>query len=346
MDDILLINNDQLIISNIIISFFSVIVSIITILLYSTTKSLQTFHLSMMFGIAISEVVNGIGHIMSFIFIGVTQGDIKDVDIGFPCNLQRFLLIFPDLSTMLFLVFLSYGIYDLIINNSKELENKIKLFVLLGVLIPLGITIVISIILYCMNQESFDIKDGYKVMMLKRQCWTERSSTISIILYVVYFVLNGIVLFFIIKVILFMKKEMSNSPKMIGIKNKLYDYPIVGSLCFVFVVFYRAHEICFPGAIFIQRHELALRLYCLLVRLHGTFLSLRGVLLFIIFISEKKVILRVREIIEKVFNTNLENISFLQIGKREDLDDNFEITEEKNEEEDYNDLQLEETTLK
>ena len=65
-----------------------------------------------------------------------------------------------------------------------------------------------------------------------------------------------------------------------------------------------------------------------------------------IFISEKKVILRVREIIEKVFNTNLENISFLQIGKREDLDDNFEITEEKNEEEDYNDLQLEETSVK
>ena len=129
MDDILLINNDQLIISNIIISFFSVIVSIITILLYSTTKSLQTFHLSMMFGIAISEVVNGIGHIMSFIFIGVTQENIKDVDIGFPCNLQRFLLIFPDLSTMLFLVFLSYGIYDLIINNSKELENKITFII-------------------------------------------------------------------------------------------------------------------------------------------------------------------------------------------------------------------------
>lgn len=336
--DYLLLNNDQLIISNIIISFFSVIVSIITILLYSTTKSIQTFHLSMMFGIAISELVNGIGHIMSFILMGATQNNIKDIDSGFACNLQRFLLIYPDLSTSLFLVFFSYGIYDLIINNSKELEKKIKLFVLLGLLIPLGITIVISSILYSMTQESFFNKE-YKVIMIKRQCWTERSKAISIILYILYFVLNGVVFFFIIKVILFMKKEISNSSKMISIKNKLYNYPIVISLCFVSAFLYRAHQICFPTSTFIERNELALRLYCIVFRLHGTFLSLRGVLMFIVFITEKRVILRVREIIEKVFNKSLENISFFQTRENEDFEDNFEISKEVGEEESLNDIQ-------
>ena len=324
------ISLDQITMSNIILSVISIIVSIITVVIYLTSKSLHKFTLTMMFGIASSEIVNGIGHVLSFNFIGVNKDNIKQIDSSVICGIQRFCLIYPDLCTMLFLVFLSYSIYDLIKNNSKELENKISLYTLIGFLVPLVITAIIVTIVLFLQQEDFDpktlTKDGQMIYKYKYQCYVDRSSVISNTLYIVTFGLNGVMLYYIFSVIAFMKKEVANKPKMINIKNKLYNYPIAGSLCFVFVLLYRLHELFFHEKIYKDKSEFALRIYFLLIRLHGTFLSLRGVILFIIFLGNNKVQCRIREIMEKVF-TNIDNITILQLPKVDETVDTFEIKE-------------------
>lgn len=330
------INLDQITTSNIILSVLSIIVSIITVLIYLTSNSLHKFTLTMMFGIACSEIINGIGHVLSFNFIGVNKDNIKQIDSSVICGIQRFCLIYPDLCTMLFLVFLSYSIYNTIKNNSHELENNISRYTLIGFLVPLVITTIIVTIVLFLDQEEFDpiklTESGEKIYRYKYQCYVDRSPLISNTLYIVTFGLNGVMLYFIFAVIAFMKKEMSNKPKMINIKNKLYNYPIAGSLCFVFVLLYRLHELFFYKQIYEQKGEFVLRIYFLLIRLHGTFLSLRGVILFIIFLGNNRVQYRIREIMEKVF-TNIDNITILQLPKVDDSIDTYEIKEENEEDE-------------
>ena len=44
-----------------------------------------------MFGIAVSEMINGIGYILSFCLLGVTKDTIETIDNSIVCNMQRFL---------------------------------------------------------------------------------------------------------------------------------------------------------------------------------------------------------------------------------------------------------------
>lgn len=143
----LYVNNDQIIKSNIFLAYISVFVSLFTIILYLSKKTLHTFKLGMMFGIAVSEMINGIGYILSFCLLGVTKDTIETIDNSIVCNMQRFFTIYPDLSTSLFLIFFAYSTYDLIQNNSNKLEKKTKNIIIIGFTAPLIITIFFLFIL-------------------------------------------------------------------------------------------------------------------------------------------------------------------------------------------------------
>ena len=141
--------------------------------------------------------------------------------------------------------------------------------------------------------------------------------------------MNFIMLFYLFRVIHFMETEMPNNPKMIAIKNKLYSYPIAGSLCFVLMVLSQIDETAFYKAIFIDRNKVAVR----------TFFSLRGLILFIIFLNNNKVKKIVRDILEKVFG-KIDKIELLEIIKEHEdeyeITDSSEETVENNLSEEYN----------
>ena len=326
----LYVNNDQIIKSNIFLASISVFVSLFTIILYLSKKTLHTFKLGMMFGIAVSEMINGIGYILSFCLLGVTKDTIETIDNSIVCNMQRFFTIYPDLSTSLFLIFFAYSTYDLIQNNSNKLEKKTKNIIIIGFTVPLIITIFfLFIFIYILKAPSPVEDTEIQLIALKRMCWAERSIVITYILYSLTFGMNFIMLFYLFRVIHFMETEMPNNPKMIAIKNKLYSYPIAGSLCFVLMVLSQIDETAFYKAIFIDRNEVAVR----------TFFSLRGLILFIIFLNNNKVKKIVRDILEKVFG-KIDKIELLEIIKEHEdeyeITDSSEETVENNLSEEYN----------
>lgn len=142
------------------------------------------------------------------------------------------------------------------------------------------------------------------------------------ILYSLTFGMNFTMLYYIFRLIHFMKAEMPHNPKMIAIKNKLYSYPIAGSLCFVLMVISQIDEISFGGLIFVERKELAVRTYFMLIRLQDTFFSLRGMILFIIFLNNNKVKRIVKDLLVKVFG-KIDKIELFQIIKEHE--DEYEI---------------------
>ena len=283
-----------------------------------------------MFGIAVSEMINGIGYILSFCLLGVTKDTIETIDNSIVCNMQRFFTIYPDLSTSLFLIFFAYSTYDLIQNNSNKLEKKTKNIIIIGFTAPLIITIFFLFILIYILKAPSPVEDTeIQLIALKRMCWAERSIVITYILSSLTFGINFIMLFYLFRVIHFMETEMPNNPKMIAIKNKLYSYPIAGSLCFVLMVLSQIDETAFYKAIFIDRNEVAVR----------TFFSLRGLILFIIFLNNNKVKKIVRDILEKVFG-KIDKIELLEIIKEHEdeyeITDSSEETVENNLSEEYN----------
>lgn len=222
----LYVNNDQIIKSNIFLASISVVVSVFTIIMFLSKKTLYTFQLGMMFGIAVSEMINGIGYILSFCLLGVTKETIATIDNSIVCNMKRFFTIYPDLATSLFLIFFAYDTYDLIKNNSTKLEKKTTNILIIGFI-----------------------------------------------------------------------------------------------------------------AIFIDRNELAVRTYFILIHIQDTFFSLRGLILFIIFVNNNKVKRILRDILEKVFG-KIDKIKILEIIKEHE--DEYEIAEspqetlDNNLSEDYN----------
>lgn len=106
----------------------------------------------MMFGIAVSEMLNGIGYILSFCLIGVTKETMKTIDNSMVCHIQIFFTIYPNLATSLFLIFFAYNMYVLIKNNSNKLEKQTFTFLMIGLIVPLLITMVFLFILIFLLQ--------------------------------------------------------------------------------------------------------------------------------------------------------------------------------------------------
>ena len=165
-----------------------------------------------MFGIAVSEMINGIGYILSFCLLGVTKDTIETIDNSIVCNMQRFFTIYPDLSTSLFFIFFAYSTYDLIQNNSNKLEKKTKNIIIIGFTAPLIITIFFLFILIYILKAPSPVEDTeIQLIALKRMYWAERSIVITYILYSLTFGMNFIMLFYLFRVIHFMETEMSHS---------------------------------------------------------------------------------------------------------------------------------------
>lgn len=314
----MIINNDQLILSNIILSAISMITSFITIIVYLKNPKIHVAITGMAFGMSISEVINSLGHFLSYQFYGsLNSSDNKHEN--FICGFQRFCIIYSDLATTLLLLLLCYSIYDLIINNSKKLDNKIRRLLVIGLIPPIIVTALLVGFSYEGTNQTIE-NEASKIIITKYQCYLERSLTITIIMYVIMFGLNTGIAYLVTKVIKFINVSSDEGVNKVSTKNKLFNYSVLGLLTLIFNLLENVYYSIFKNIIGDHRNEIIVRLYFILSKMRGTFLSLRGIIVFIIFITNKRVSTRIKEFFGRMC-VNLNNTTILQVPNKDGEND-------------------------
>lgn len=307
------------------------------IILYILSSKLHSPIIATMFGMAISETIGGIGRLLSFQFLHVSNpnsGEFENVQ----CFIQRFCLVYSDLATPLLLLFLCYSIHDLMIKNSKKLEENMKAFILIGLLCPFIIASLLIGITYTNDYAEPTMNEAY-IYVTRSQCFLERKFLIEIIFHGFCLVINVLIIVLEVKVIMFINENGETESNRTGLKNKLLNYLIVSLPTFVFNVTEKVFYMLAKDNIQNKGSEIIMRLYFIFVRLQGTFSSLRGVLVLVIFINNNKVQTRLKELIDKLFS-NIDNINLLQLPTKEEEEaenSKKKIKEENTEENDNND---------
>ena len=311
----MIINNDQLILSNIILSAISMITSFITIIVYLKNPKLHASITGMAFGMSISEIINSLGHFLSYQFYGSLNPSDNKYE-NFICGFQRFCIIYSDLATTLLLLLLCYSIYDLIINNTKKLDNKIRKLLIIGLVPPIIVTALLVSFSYRGENQTITNEES-KIIITRYQCYLERSFTITIIMYIILFGLNAVIVYLIIKVIKFINVHSDGGINRAGTKNKLFNFSVLGLLTLIFNLLENVYHSIFKNIIGDYRNEIIVRFYFILSKMRGTFLSLRGIIVFVIFITNKRVLTRIQEFFGQIC-INLNNSKILQVPKNKD----------------------------
>jgi hypothetical protein len=282
----IILDVEPIIKTNLILSSLSFLGCLTIILLFSFRKNLRSFVFSLVFFLAISELLNSIGNILSI-------NKLFTEEKNFICELQSWIIIYTDFCSLTWMCIISYTIHDLMINYNQNVASKRKIFIFIGFGTPL-IFCGITLILYFLglnetrSTENEIIKDCW--------CWIsdiERNWIYVIIFYFFYWFLITINFIVTFRVIKFLKSNCEpddkNCEKIKQMCNKLYVYPLISAICFLFATVHRMYEIFYIKNQDVHPGLDAYRLEFALYLLHGIFITFRGFLFFIVYGCDKKV---------------------------------------------------------
>jgi hypothetical protein len=120
---------NPLIKTNLILSCLSVIGCLFIITLYFCRKNLQSFIFSLIFHLSISEIINSLGNLLS-----INKLIWNDTTI---CTIQSIVIGFSDFCSLIWILIISYTIYDLMCNFNQDIVKKQKLFISIAYTAPL-----------------------------------------------------------------------------------------------------------------------------------------------------------------------------------------------------------------
>jgi hypothetical protein len=278
-------NVNALIYTNIILSFFSLFGSLMVIILFTFRKNLRSFVFTLIFYLSISELLNSIANIMSI-------NKLSDPENDLICTIQATIINYTDFCSLIWMCIISYTIYILMTRYNPNLKAKKCLFIILGFILPLVFNTIQAIIFF--NGKSKSKQEGDIVPDL--WCWIydmETNKSIVIILYSFIWLLIVCNCIFILRAIAFLKSncdyEDPCSRKIRKMINKLYMYPFLSAVCFLFATIHRAYQIFFIKNNEIEKTPGFYRLEVILYLFHGIFISIRGFIFFIIYGCNSKV---------------------------------------------------------
>ena len=134
------------------------------------------------------------------------------------------------------------------------------------------------------------------------------------------FGLNTGIAYLVTKVIKFINVSSDEGVNKVSTKNKLFNYSVLGLLTLIFNLLENVYYSIFKNIIGDHRNEIIVRLYFILSKMRGTFLSLRGIIVFIIFITNKRVSTRIKEFFGRMC-VNLNNTTILQVPNKDGEND-------------------------
>jgi hypothetical protein len=115
----------SLIITNSILGFFSSLSSILTIYIFITRPLIRDYIFKLAFFLSISELINNIAYFFSLYYI--KNPNIYEDKNSVLCDIQYFVIIYSEGCSLLWILMICYGIYDLFVNkNQKYNKNKTK----------------------------------------------------------------------------------------------------------------------------------------------------------------------------------------------------------------------------
>jgi hypothetical protein len=291
MSDVEKYNVNALIYTNVILSFFSLIGSSTIIILFFCRKNLRSLVFTLVFYLAISELLNSIANIMSINKLVPPENNLV-------CEIQSVILNYTDICTLIWMCIISYTIFNMMTNLNLDFAGKKTIFLILGFLLPVLFNTYQAIIFF----QGQDGREKPEPEIIP-DCWCwiidmSSNKTTVIIIYSFYWLLIFSNFILIFRVISYLKSncdyEDPNSRKIRKMINKLYLYPILSGVCFLFATIHRAYQLYYirnddyvktPGD---YRWEIIFYLF------HGIFNSIRGFIFFIIYGCNSKVLKEMR----------------------------------------------------
>lgn len=117
---------NSIIISNSILGIISLLANLLTIFIFISKPMIRDYIFKLSFFLAISELVNNLAYFLSLNFI--KYPDIYNNKII--CDLQALLTAYSDCSSLLWILMICYGIYDLFVNRNENYDKgKNKLII-------------------------------------------------------------------------------------------------------------------------------------------------------------------------------------------------------------------------
>ena len=131
----------NILMGNIVCSFISLVSCLSMIILFIKKPRIRSLIHTIVICIAISESLVNIGHLFSIALL--TQADTESYAQSILCDIQSVLIVYGEITTMIFFTIMAYCIYVYIIQQNSSLHLRKKKMIIIGIIVSTGITVVI-----------------------------------------------------------------------------------------------------------------------------------------------------------------------------------------------------------
>lgn len=285
---------------NLFLGIISLIFSIIVIVWFFCVNSLRSLTYYFLLCISISEIIGSIAQIIN----SVTP---QTINISILWIFINFMELFCDSSTLIFLAFLCYTIYSLVKMNNKELADKKTMFIIIGFSCSFAYSGIVVLVDHFLQKRNHNI-----IIKALYYFNNETNFTMKLIHQIAMTIIIVVILFYVINLVIFIrqraKEDPLNAEKILSVCRTLYNFPIVGSIGFIFTWF----VLVLNFSLSFKESSTQVRVFNAFSLFGNLFTVLRGLFVFLIFISTKKVQYQISQKKER-FLRNIQRLNMFQI---------------------------------
>ena len=290
---------------NIICSCISLVSCIAMIILFIKKPRIRSLIHSIVICIAISESIVNIGHLFSIALL--TQTNPTTYTNSILCDIQSVLIVYGEITTMVFFTIMTYCIYVYIIKQNSNLHLIKRKIISLGITVSTVIAVIIMVLyLAYINIIPHDPPIQRDVYM--KWCWIKNNEH-NLFLYI-YLGLQLVMMLYIVITVSFVYYSITVSESEIDSRKrrnnvrqtsrKLVAYPIVGAFGWIFTfvssIFLSFDKEKFP---FSMNNSL-IRLKFQFLAVDGMYMCLKGFFIALLFFSSDKIQLEMKKILQVI----------------------------------------------
>lgn len=253
--------------------------------------------------IAISESLVNIGHLFSIALL--TQADTESYAQSILCDIQSVLIVYGEITTMIFFTIMAYCIYVYIIQQNSSLHLRKKKMIIIGIIVSTGITVVIMTLYLLYIKVIHDDAPTQRDVYMK-WCWIKNNQH-NVFLYIglglhllltLYILITVSVVYYSISAKV---NEMDAGVRMSTLKQtarKLVAYPIIGASGWIITCV--SNVLPFDKDNFASGNNSLTRLKFQFFAVDGMYMCLKGFFIALLFFSSDKIKLEIQKIFEVI----------------------------------------------
>ena len=291
---------------NIICSCISLVSCIAMIILFIKKPRIRSLIHSIVICIAISESIVNIGHLFSIALLIQTNTN-NSYTNSILCDIQSVLIVYGEITTMVFFTIMTYCIYVYIIKQNSNLHLIKRKIIALGIIVSTVIAVIIMA-LYLTYIKIIPYEPPIRRDVYMKWCWIKNNDH-NLFLYI-YLGLQLLMMLYIVITVSFVyysitvnESEMDTRKTRNNVRQtsrKLVAYPIVGAFGWVFTfvssIFLSFNKEKFPFSV----NNSLTRLKFQFLAVDGMYMCLKGFFIALLFFSSDKIQLEMKKILEVI----------------------------------------------